>query len=49
MSFDILLGEHVSPPFLAGAILVSLGIVVVSRIKQVPRPGARRDVEAQHG
>ncbi len=45
----LLLGEHVSPPFLAGALLVSLGIVVVSRIKQVPRPGARREVEAHHG
>lgn len=44
-----LLGEHISPPFLTGALLVSLGIVVVSRIKQAPRPGARREVEAHHG
>lgn len=42
----VLLGEHVSPPFLAGALLVSLGIVVVSRMKQVPRPGARREAGA---
>jgi len=46
---SLLLGEHVSAPFLAGAILVSLGIVVVSRIKQVPGPRARGNVEAQRG
>ncbi len=45
----LLLGEHVSPPFVAGAILISLGIVVVSRINQVPRPEAGSKVEAQHG